>query len=197
MGATAKRAASFDELYATTYARLLSYCRRRVASAADVDDVVAETYLVAWRRLEDALGADSQIAWLYAIAYRVLANQRRTVHRRGRLSGRIRSHRTPVTTADPAVAATDNAAVQAVYAALADLDPGDQELIRLAAFEELNHAEIAIVLGIRAGAVRSRLFRARQRLKEAMNVPARRDSTPMSDTNISDDTERSPKGGQL
>ena len=176
----------FLDLYNGTYSRLVAYCRRRTRTAADADDAVADTYLVAWRRLDDVLGADSPIAWLYGVAYRVLSNQRRSTERSNRLTQRLRLQPPPMLAIGPADAAAKNEDVVAVYSALAELDSKDQELIRLAAFEELSHAEIGAVIGIRPATVRSRLFRARRRLQQNLTATGR---------NIDADTETSQSTG--
>ena len=173
----------FLELYNDSYGRLLAYCRRRTRSTADADDAVAETYLVAWRRLDDVMDADSPIAWLYGVAYRVLSNQRRSGERATRLTQRLRLQPLPVPATEPAQEVVADQEVAAVYSGLAELDPKDQEIIRLAALEELSYTEIGAALGIRAGTVRSRLFRARRRLEQLMADSGR-------DTDV--DTETTP-----
>ena len=70
---------------------LLSYLERRVADRADAADLLAETFLIAWRRV-DAIPADDQEArmWLYGVARNVLANPRRGVRRSSEMAGRLR-----------------------------------------------------------------------------------------------------------
>jgi len=161
---------AFEELYVDTYRKLLAYARRRTTSQADADDAVAATFIVAWQRLDEALGAEHSLAWLYGVAYRVLANQRRSAARRTRLQ-RLLSEQTPLHYPDIApTAAERNATLTRVLNALATLSPGDQEILRLAAFEQLSHSEIAQALGIRPGLVRSRLYRARRRLQTSFEV---------------------------
>lgn len=145
---------TFDELYAEFGARVLAYSSRRTRSLADAEDVAAETFVVAWRRLDDAPA--NVLPWLYGIARRTLANQRRANQRRISLLARLALHRSaPPMETTP----TDNPALEA----LARMRPDDQELLRLVAWEGLDHAEISSVIGISVNAVAIRLHRARQR----------------------------------
>ena len=154
--------ASFTALFESHFAALLAYARRRTPQLSDAEDVVAETFTVAWRRL-DHLPAkpDEHLPWLYAIARRVLANQRRGTDRRVRLFERLRW--VPAPAPSPGLD---------VGSALDTLPERDQELLRLIAWEGLTHAEAAIVLGTSPNAVAIRVHRARERLKEAMKGSA-------------------------
>lgn len=145
--------AEFEALYERHVRAVLAYALRRAATEADAEDVVADTFAIAWRRA-DAI-PDAPLPWLYGVARRVLANQRRSGRRRAGLLERLRLHGRP----DAERATGEGPAVDA----LARLGPDDQELLRLVAWEELSHGEIAVVLGITPNAVAIRLHRARKR----------------------------------
>jgi DNA-directed RNA polymerase specialized sigma24 family protein len=81
----------FRRLFAETERELLTYVLRRVDRAEDAADVVAETFLVAWRRLDKVPAGDEARLWLYGVARRQLANQRRGQLRRLRLADRLRA----------------------------------------------------------------------------------------------------------
>lgn len=173
--------ARFDTLFESTHRGLLAYAVRRVVDPADAADVVAETYLVAWRRLADVPPGDSARPWLFSVARRVLANLHRGERRRLALADRLRA--TLVETVPPPDASVLDGGRSPVERALAGLSEPDQEVLRLHAWEELAHDEIALVLGLPRGAVRVRLHRARNRLAarlaaleaaEAMPVPVKR-----------------------
>jgi RNA polymerase sigma factor (sigma-70 family) len=153
--------ARFDVLFASHERSILAYALRRSANHLDAEDVVAETFIVAWRKI-DAVPEDP-LPWLYAVARRVLANQRRGNGRRERLASllRVPDVATPVRTGD----SVDGP----VFAALASLSAADQELVRLVAWEELPNHQIATVLGITANAVAIRLHRARARFAAALS----------------------------
>jgi RNA polymerase sigma-70 factor (ECF subfamily) len=157
-----------DALYAAHGRSVLAYAVRRAADEHDAADVLAETFLVAWRRLDDIPSGDQALMWLYAVARRILANQQRSERRRKRLAERL-GHE--LVGALQAVAPPEPAAVP-ILAALAGLDPNDREVVLLAAWEELSPKQIGAVLGISQIAARSRLHRARKRLRALLDHPA-------------------------
>ncbi|MGH8874151.1 MAG: RNA polymerase sigma factor, partial [Acidimicrobiia bacterium] len=150
-----------------TNRQVLAYCLRRTPSREDAEDLVAATYLVAWRKIEEVQAAQIPLAWLYGVAYRTLSNQRRGSARRARLLDRLRRQPTLHRSDDPALVVEGRAEGERLRQALESLSEIDQELLRLAALERLSHSEIAQVLGTSEGAVGSRLHRARRRLHEA------------------------------
>jgi RNA polymerase sigma-70 factor (ECF subfamily) len=154
------RRARFRAVYDANYHRVLGYALRRAATREDAEDVVAETFLTAWRRLQEVpLGGDARL-WLYGVARKALANQRRGQRRRGRLWSRLRAE--PTTAARPRADADDQLA--SLAAAFARLKDDDRELLALVAWEELDPGEGATVLGCSPNAARIRLHRARRRL---------------------------------
>ena len=159
--------ARFRRLYADHGRAVLAYAVRRSSDAADAADVVADTFLVAWRRLADIPPGREARLWLYGVARRMLANQRRAERRRERLAERLRRE-LPVELA----AAAPTPGGGGVMAALGMLAEADREVLLLAAWEQLEPAEIATVLGITRTAARSRLHRARVRLREQLGADA-------------------------
>lgn len=167
---------AFDNLYARTFSQVFAYAKRRCGNSADAEDVVAETFVVAWRKLDEVLAAESELAWLYKVAHGQTSNAHRSKKRRLHLVDKVQSavadRQVPVE--QQVVAETE---VQRVHRALGLLAEGDAEIIRLAAFEELGHAEIELVLDLKPGTGRSQLYRARERLKAQL-----RDAGPNPDT---------------
>lgn len=157
------------DLFGRHSGAVLAYARRRVDSAEDAEDVVVEVFATAWRR-RDAVPDDAALPWLYATAANVIAHVIRADGRRTRLGGRLASvrplHADQDDPADAVVAALD--ARGAVSAALEDLAESDAELLRLWAWEQLEPAEIAAVLGCSTGTARTRMHRARARLRQAL-----------------------------
>lgn len=152
---------AFDALYEAHAPRVLAYALRRTTALGDAEDVVAETFSVAWRRFTDIPDDPAALPWLLAVARRVIANQRRSAARRLRLVDRLHSLGRPRgdllrTEGGPALAA------------LARLSADDQELLRLVAWDDLSHAEIAATLEISVNAVAIRLHRARGRFRAAL-----------------------------
>ena len=122
---------------------------------------MAETFLVAWRRRADVPAGEGARLWLYGVARRVLANQRRGELRRSALGSRLRAE-LPALVSDPAGAVADR--TEAVRA-LSQLGEADREVVELTAWEGLDSREVAEVLGITPVAARARLCRARNRLR--------------------------------
>jgi RNA polymerase sigma-70 factor (ECF subfamily) len=151
----------FSQLYRTQARAILAYALRREADRENAADVVAETFLVAWRRLGEVPPGEEARLWLYAVAHLVLANQHRAERRRTSLGQRlVESLRTELAThAAPAGEAPG------ILRAIGKLRPEDRELLLLVSWEELSPSEAAKVLGISALAARSRLHRARRRLR--------------------------------
>jgi RNA polymerase sigma factor (sigma-70 family) len=158
------RTRRFRALYDDYRARLIAYALRRTSSRDDAADVVAETYAIAWRRLDAVPEGDLALLWLFATARRVAANQRRQ-HRRSddlvlRLGAELRGAFASV------APATDETAVTSA-ALLGRLSESDRELLILVGWDGLTTSELATVLGCSSTAARIRLHRARARLAAA------------------------------
>jgi RNA polymerase sigma factor (sigma-70 family) len=140
---------------------VLGYVLRRVEDPEDAADALAETFLVAWRRLDDVPRGDGARPWLLGVARRVLANQRRGVRRHTGLANRLGRE---LATQVPAVADPSETDLL-VRRALASLADDDREILLLAGWEGLSPAEIAVATGLSGVAARSRLHRARSRFR--------------------------------
>lgn len=157
----ASRLARFDALFTAHQRAVLAYTARRTPTAADAEDAAAETFTIAWRKF-DHIPPTEPLPWLYAVARRVLANQRRGSGRRERLAALLRVEDVPT----PIRLGEDRDGP--AFVALASLSTADQEILRLVAWEELGNQQIAKVLGITPNAVAIRLHRARARYAEAL-----------------------------
>jgi RNA polymerase sigma-70 factor (ECF subfamily) len=153
----------FEALYAEHQAVVLGYVLRRTDSAHDAADVIAETFLVAWRRLDDAPTGASARLWLFGVARRVLANHRRGERRRTELAERLRGE-----LAGRDAPAAPSGELGELAAAFGSLGDGDREVLALEAWEGLRAGEVATVLGCSRNAARIRLHRARRRLRAAI-----------------------------
>jgi RNA polymerase sigma factor (sigma-70 family) len=151
----------FGRLYREQARAILAYALRRVENPEDASDVVAETLLVAWRRLEEVPLGRGERLWLYGVARRVIANIHRADGRRTRLSERL-AETLPTELAIPPE--PDGEAAEALRA-MAGLGDVERELLLLVAWDELSLSEAAKVLGLTQLAARSRLHRARRRLR--------------------------------
>jgi RNA polymerase sigma-70 factor (ECF subfamily) len=149
----------FVELWTAHGPRVLAYALRHV-DPDSAQDVLSETFLVAWRRL--AAVPDDPLPWLLVVARNTIANVRRSTARQARLTTeleRFREVAEPATAAD--VLATDRAAV---LDRLAELTPREREALLLVAWDGLSAKQAAKVAGCSLPAFHVRLFRARQRL---------------------------------
>ena len=122
---------------------------------------MAETFLVAWRRLDD-VPAEPR-AWLLGVARKVIAGQFRSQTRRDALATRLEAERAG--SSDLAATVADRDEVLAAFAALRERD---REVLRLVAWDGLDAAEAAAVLGVTRLAFAVRLHRARRRLENAL-----------------------------
>jgi RNA polymerase sigma-70 factor (ECF subfamily) len=153
-------------MYRDHFPSLLGYALRRTAQPEQAGDVTAETMLIAWRRIGEVPVGDDERLWLFGVARRVLANQRRGEARRLALLDKLNQHvRTAVeTAADGAVVVQMD-----LRQAMLTLDDGEREVIELTSWEGLSPGEAAVVLGIPAVTARTRLHRARTKLRASMD----------------------------
>jgi RNA polymerase sigma-70 factor (ECF subfamily) len=143
------------------------YLARRVGRAI-ADDLAAETFIVAFER-RSTYRPDSvrALPWLLGIAVNVLAHQRRSEARQLRALAAAGSRE-----ASLEVEASPGSMPDRLVAGLEQLDDRDREALLLYAWAELTYAEIADALEIPVGTVRSRLSRARRKLREALEPPS-------------------------
>lgn len=161
VNATVPTGARFDQLYDQYFQEVLAYCLRRVATA-DGYAAANEVFEIAWRRIDDVPEDEAARAWLFTVARRVVYRYWRGASRFRRLLRRASVVDLPVPAPEECV--VRRAEVDGALEALGRLKPRDQELIRLAAWEELPHAAIAESLGCSVGAVDQRLHRAKRKL---------------------------------
>lgn len=152
----------FQRFYEGNVRSLLGYALRRVSNPADAADVVAESMLVAWHRRRDMPAEPDDRPWLFGVARRVLANRRRGDQRRARLGERLTAQLSSLLTDDHAQPVSDSVVVNAALHRLGD---DDRELLTLAVWEGLTAHEIANAMAIPSSTVRTRLQRARERLR--------------------------------
>jgi len=148
----------FTRLYDAHYSDVRAYAWRRGPDTAD--DVVAETFTIAWQRL-DSLPAEP-LPWLIGVARNVLLNLQRGERRR-----REREVRCAETDVAPSFASAIEARAS-LGVALQGLPERDREILLLAAWERLDRAALAAALGCSRATAAVRLFRARKRLAAAL-----------------------------
>jgi RNA polymerase sigma-70 factor (ECF subfamily) len=161
-------AEAFGNLFDDNVHAIYRYASRLSGEASTAEDVVAQTFLEAWRLRETVLVEGGSLQpWLYGIATNVLRNARRTVRRhRAALARLPRPEPTPDIADEPARRAGEQEELAAARTALGALRPPEREVVALCIWSGLSYVEAAEALGVPVGTVRSRLSRARTRLQE-------------------------------
>lgn len=154
-------------------AAVLAYAARRTPNAEDAADVLAETYLIAWRRIATMPDEPDARPWLFTVARNVLANQHRATTRRTALTESLVAEVARTVAAHQRT--PGDGLGTGLARALAQLPEPDREVLLLSGWDGLTPAQMAIVLGCSPPAARVRLHRARRRLRGLLDAP---DPTP-------------------
>jgi RNA polymerase sigma-70 factor (ECF subfamily) len=138
-----------------------AYIKRRIypLSYSDVDDLVEEVLIIAWRRLDD-IPAGAEVPWLIGVARNVLRN----AHRKYRRGEAVTASLAPPhygSSAEENVIADEG-----VRAALEALSDDDRDVVLLHAWDGRSAAEIGVILGVTANAAAVRLSRAQDRFRK-------------------------------
>ena len=160
------REARFRAVYGASFQVVLAYCIRRTSTPQDAADAAADTFLVAWRRLDDLPAGQAETPWLLATARRVLSNQRRGECRFVELRARLA---TEIATHSLSIEVPGDVDDRAFADAFAGLTPDERDILGMSAWEELSSEQIGTVLGCSPGAARTRLHRARHRLRRLID----------------------------
>jgi RNA polymerase sigma-70 factor (ECF subfamily) len=151
----------FEALYIEHHASIYAYVYRRLnGTPAEVPDVVAEVFSVAWRRLDQLADGSEARLWLYGLARHVLLNHRRGDRRRARLVERLRREASTAQQLSVVPAPADSW----LLGAIERLPDAYREAVMLVNWEGCSHADAAQVLGCSVNAVALRLHKARARL---------------------------------
>lgn len=170
------RADAFRSLYESSYTDLLRFVQRR-AEPASAEDVVAEAFLVVWKRFSDAPADESDArAWLFGITRNLLLNAHRGEQRRQALGVRLAETTTDFFSGSHADLVGDRIDLSRAWQLLSEVH---QEALGLAVFENLAAPQAAKVLGISPVAFRLRLTRARRALRLLLDhLPHHASETP-------------------
>jgi RNA polymerase sigma-70 factor, ECF subfamily len=138
----------WERLYLSHADHLFAYASRRVGPE-EASDIVAETFLVAWRRIDDL--PDDALPWLYAAARNMINNSRRAEIRRDALQRRLASVGATEASDDPAPEVETRADI---LAAMRSLPATEREALMLIAWEDLDPRRAAAVMGCSRGYLR-------------------------------------------
>ncbi len=170
------------ELYGAHGHRVLGYAMRRGASRPDAEDLVIETFLTCWRRLDDV--DDPGLPWLLGIARRVLANQRRASGRRAELERKLFEGES-LTPRDAPAPDVDHQLLHALH----DLGEEDREVLLLTAWDGLSKEEAAETLGISRNTFSIRLNRARTNLRVLLEPQGAQIDLGRTEETVEDDAD--------
>ncbi len=158
---------AFAQLFERHANAMYNYCFGRVGDWATAEDLVSVVFLEAWRGRDKQLPPGKVLPWLYGIATNVVRNQRRSQRRYAAALKRVPARRADEFFADLAdTRLDDERQMQRVLAMMKKLPRREQEVFALCAWYDLSYEDAATALEIPVGTVRSRLSRARARLRE-------------------------------
>ena len=163
---------AFDVLFTRHQAGVFGYAFRLTGDGHQAEDVVSQTFLDTWRRRASIAvdPGESLLPWLIGVAHRCAANARRSRRRWLRLQGRAPREPDAADHADAvAQRVDDESTMRRILALLDRLPDHERQAFVLCAWGELTYVQAAEVLDIPVGTVRSRLSRARARLREILS----------------------------
>jgi RNA polymerase sigma factor (sigma-70 family) len=157
---------AFGDLFVRHANRIHNYCFRRTGSWTLAEDATSQTFMEAWRKRSSIAVTDSLLPWLFVAANNVCRNSERAGRRAANLLAKTPLIEHVGDHADEVAARIDSERqMQRVLSALRTLKRADQDVVAMCDWEGLSYDEAAAALGIPIGTVRSRLSRARARLK--------------------------------
>lgn len=159
--------AAFETIYQRHADAIYNYAFRRTGSWAQAEDITSMVFLEAWRRRVDAqLTTPLVLPWLYGIASNLCRRQWRTLMRFQRMLTKLPSNHVEPDPAEGVVSRLeDERRMRVALEAVRDLNQDEQDVIALCVWSDLTYAEAAAALGLPIGTVRSRLSRARQKIR--------------------------------
>lgn len=162
--------AAFGELFERHVEAVWNHAYRLTASWSLAEDLTSSTFLVAWRRCADVrLVRDSALPWLYTVAGNLARDERRGATRFLRALRRVPDASVEADHADDVVHRVDGDARMArILAAVRSLPRSERQAVELCLLGELPTADAAELLGIAEVSVRSRLSRARAKLRTTL-----------------------------
>ncbi|MDR0325157.1 MAG: RNA polymerase sigma factor [Oscillospiraceae bacterium] len=181
----------FEEIVKTHQKRVYNICLRLCGDPDDAFDLSQEVFLKAWRGLEGFRGGSSVYTWLYRLAVNTCADFTRKKTRRGVMVS-LDETDLPLPDArfEPSLALERKELARSLEEALKSLSPEHREILTLRETAELSYGEIARLLELEEGTVKSRLARARLALREMVIKTGN-----YSSQNTSNKREDKKKGG--
>jgi RNA polymerase sigma factor (sigma-70 family) len=158
---------AFGLLFERHARAIYNFCFRRIGDWTAAEDLLSIVFLEAWRRRDKDLPPDKVLPWLYGIATNVIRNRRRSERRFAAALRRVPKPDSEARFDELADARLDDVPQMKRALALVErLPKSEQEVFALCAWSQLSYEDAALALGLPIGTVRSRLSRARARLRE-------------------------------
>lgn len=189
--AAAGSAEAFEQLLLTYQTPIYNLCLRMTGNPEDAADMTQESFLKAWRSLEGFHFESAFSTWLYRLASNTCLDFLRSVKRRKQFSltmedadgeTQLLDLPDPAPTPEASLLSAEESALLA--AAMRQLDPEQQRILTLRVVNDLSYAEIAAVLDIKEGTVKSRLARARENLRKKLLQSGNKTESKSSNTHI-------------
>jgi RNA polymerase sigma-70 factor (ECF subfamily) len=159
---------AFGELFERHANRVYAHCFTRTGSWSTAEDLTSVVFLEAWRRREEVrFSGDSALPWLLGVANNATRNAQRTLRRHNLLLAKLPPAGEEADIAADAAARVDQERLaQHLLCAMGGLKQSEREVLALCDWAGLSYSEAAVAMGVPEGTVRSRLSRARQRLRD-------------------------------
>jgi len=163
---------AFGELFERHADRVYAHCFSRTGSWSMAEDLTSVVFLEAWRKRDHVRFSDgSALPWLLVVANNATRNAQRSLRRHNALLAKLPRPDEEADFAAEAAARVDQERLaQHLLCAMRGLRQAEQEVIALCDCAGLSYAEAAMAMGVPEGTVRSRLFRARQHLRDLAEV---------------------------
>jgi RNA polymerase sigma-70 factor (ECF subfamily) len=159
---------AFGELFERHADRVYAHCFSRTGSWSMAEDLTSVVFLEAWRRRNEVrFSGDSALPWLLGVANNATRNAQRSLRRHNLLLAKLPPPGEEADIASDAATRVDQERLaQHLLCAMRGLRQAEQEVLALCDWAGLSYAEAAVAMGVPEGTVRSRLFRARQHLRD-------------------------------
>ncbi len=178
---------AFEQLVLSYEKPIYNLCLRMCGNADDAMDLTQETFLKAWRSLGSFRADAAFSTWLYRLCSNLCIDHLRREQKRKVLPLHVEDSDgdgRPLDVPDPAAGPEERLSAQEdrqrVADALQSLEPEYREALTLRVIHDLSYADIAAVLQVREGTVKSRIARAREKMREAMQKLGNKSTAPSS-----------------